>query len=590
TEEVKTEEVKEEETKTEEVKAEENKTEEAKTEEVKAEETKTEDKSKALLSSLTELTKSKHDASPSCESAKRSDNATEASESEDKEEAAEYIPKDKYDIPIKIAKDQKVNIEPEKPKVSEKIIAAAAAKILDITTEKKRQPEKENSEEQTHNAAEAEKEYVPRDKYDIPIKIAKDQKVNIEPEKPKVSEEIIAAAAAKIFDIAPIKKKQTEKEDSTEQSQDTAEAEKEYVPKDKYDIPIKIAKDQKVNIEPEKPKVSEEIIAAAAAKVFDIAPIKNEAEPQTSEANKEIFTVPAPKAEEIKTEPKEHENAEEANKEVFTVPAPKAEEIKTEPKNTEKETISGNLKKIKETPDKELAPDFTARTLEMILESIKHGSDRDMSALREDIRDYFSDGFIMKDMLRRELRVFMSDAELPAHVSQRAMDLLPMLGTAKKKTSNSSLLRTISELDEEEPAAEIKKPAAVKMPSIEEDLAYNVSDMLMNYLKTVGSSEMKTSMCAEMISKGLKYDEYSKLFDFGLLKSGRILFDKIIPAAKAVVFCKKYEYQKAIPKAKNILLFSFYYMICPDILKMEAFATLKQTGFINYQTADIYKK
>lgn len=266
-------------------------------------------------------------------------------------------------------------------------------------------------------------------------------------------------------------------------------------------------------------------------------------------------------------------------------------EIKRKTEETPSDTIASNLRKIKETPQEELQASFVSKTLELMLELIKQGTEQDILDIKDYIREYFSEGFVMKDMLRRELRVFMSDSELPEVVSARAMDLLPMLGSAKQKRPSASLLMTISELSKYEDETE-EKPRTCESytEDIESELLYPVEEDILTYLKASWNSEEKFDYCSKLIKNGVNCEKYIKLLDFNMLKSGRKPFDKIIPAAKAVLSAKRENFASALPAAEKALLFSLYYGSCLDILKMEAFEALKRNGFLNFNSAGIYKK
>ena len=347
-------------------------------------------------------------------------------------------------------------------------------------------------------------------------------------------------------------------------------------------------KNQRVNISmpSTKPNVSEEILARSMATIMDTTPAIIKSRPDQKGGT---FVVPAPKisADEPAAKP---ETSRPASNLETSRPAAVSGDADSKKISGE---ITENLRKIASLSPESLPTDLTTKTLEMILDRIRNGNEWDLSSLKENIREFFTDGFVMKDMLRRELKVFMADSEQPEHVSRRATELLPMLGAAKKSSPSSLLMTISSELDDEPEKShpEVKKPEQSRIPTIEEDLAFPVCDFIMDYLKMTGSCEAKAEFCSDLITKGMKFDEYSKLLDFNLLKSGRILFDKMIPAAKAMVLgAKRYEYQKGMSKAKNVLLYSLYYLACPDILKMEAFEALRRTGFLNFSSADIYKK
>ena len=258
-----------------------------------------------------------------------------------------------------------------------------------------------------------------------------------------------------------------------------------------------------------------------------------------------------------------------------------------------KDALKLNFVNIKFAGKGDISPTLMSTTIEMLLELIEVGSERDMTFVENSITKYFVTNPFMQDALRRELKIFMSDSELPEFVSKRAMELLPLLGKTKQKQSLSSILMTLSEINEEEEQEENFAEVAssiVQIP-IEEDIAHSVSDRILSYLKSTGSYDSKLETCQNMIDAGITFEEYYNLIDFDLMKSGKRFFDRIIPAAKAIILSDRPDFKTHIEEAKYVLFVSLLYGNCPDILKMECFETLKRSGYLDILSAkNIYKQ
>ena len=258
-----------------------------------------------------------------------------------------------------------------------------------------------------------------------------------------------------------------------------------------------------------------------------------------------------------------------------------------------KDALKLNFVNIKFAGKGDISPTLMSTTIEMLLELIEVGSERDMTFVENSITKYFVTNPFMQDALRRELKIFMSDSELPEFVSKRAMELLPLLGKTKQKQSLSSILMTLSEINEEEEQEENFAEVAssiVQIP-IEEDIAHSVSDRILSYLKSTGSYDSKLETCQNMIEAGITFEEYYNLIDFDLMKSGKRFFDRIIPAAKAIILSDRPDFKTHIEEAKYVLFVSLLYGNCPDILKMECFETLKRSGYLDILSAkNIYKQ
>ncbi len=258
-----------------------------------------------------------------------------------------------------------------------------------------------------------------------------------------------------------------------------------------------------------------------------------------------------------------------------------------------KDALKLNFVNIKFAGKGDISPTLMSTTIEMLLELIEVGSERDMTFVENSITKYFVTNPFMQDALRRELKIFMSDSELPEFVSKRAMELLPLLGKTKQKQSLSSILMTLSEINEEEEQEENFAEVAssiVQIP-IEEDIAHSVSDRILSYFKSTGSYDSKLETCQNMIEAGITFEEYYNLIDFDLMKSGKRFFDRIIPAAKAIILSDRPDFKTHIEEAKYVLFVSLLYGNCPDILKMECFETLKRSGYLDILSAkNIYKQ
>ena len=281
-------------------------------------------------------------------------------------------------------------------------------------------------------------------------------------------------------------------------------------------------------------------------------------------------------------------------KEVSKIKKDTVEKDKTELPHTPRElkdALKVNFVDIKSAGNVDVSPTLVSKTIEMLLELIKVGSDHDMRFVENSINNYFVSDSFMQDALRRELKIFMSDSDLPEFVSKRAMDFLPLLGKTKQKQSLSSILMSISDLEEEEKDYSDETTSSTIQLSIEEDLSRTVSERVFNYLKSSDSYETRLENCKKMIEDGMSFEEYKDLIDFDLPKSGKRYFDRVIPAAKAILFSNKFEYQEKAEEARFILFVSLFYLSCPDILKMECFETLKRCGYLDIATArNIYKQ
>ena len=318
-----------------------------------------------------------------------------------------------------------------------------------------------------------------------------------------------------------------------------------------------------------------------------VEPVKVEL-PQVEPVKVEVTTVEEFKAiEEPKVESK-------LIKEVSKIKKDVVEKDKTELPHTPRElkdALKVNFVDIKSAGNVDVSPTLVSKTIEMLLELIKVGSDHDMRFVENSINNYFVSDSFMQDALRRELKIFMSDSDLPEFVSKRAMDFLPLLGKTKQKQSLSSILMSISDLEEDEKDYSDETTSSTIQLSIEEDLSRTVSERVFNYLKSSDSYETRLENCKKMIEDGMSFEEYKDLIDFDLPKSGKRYFDRVIPAAKAILFSNKFEYQEKAEEARFILFVSLFYLSCPDILKMECFETLKRCGYLDIATArNIYKQ
>ena len=308
---------------------------------------------------------------------------------------------------------------------------------------------------------------------------------------------------------------------------------------------------------------------------------------KTSVVSQESVLIPPPTTGEVVTK----EPVIESN--ILETTASKQKEPSMSPMEL-KEALKSNFVDIKLAGKVDVSPILISKTVEMLLDLVKVGSERDMSFIGNSINNYFLANPAMKEALRRELKIFMSDSELPEFVSKRAMELLPLLGKTeqKKKKTFSTMLMSLSDVDEEEEEEIYTSDNNLNTEQIpiEEDLSHSVSDKVLTYLKTPASYDSRLETCKNMIESGISFQEYSDLIDFDLMKSGKRFFDRLIPAAKAILFSDRYEFKDRIEEARHVLFVSLLYGTCPDILKMECFETLKRSGYLDIVSANVYKK
>lgn len=240
-----------------------------------------------------------------------------------------------------------------------------------------------------------------------------------------------------------------------------------------------------------------------------------------------------------------------------------------------------------------LSEGYSDEKLTKLVEIVKNNNEDDYDRLYLYLQEN-GEFFALKDEFRRELKILMADGDMPESVSEKAIELLPYLGVSSspRRTGFAELTKLYDEdddYDEKEPSQTIfAHPKAI---AIKDDLRIELPPKIIEYLEMNGKPEILKQHCASLIESDDEdfIDSYARIFDYHILKSGRILFDKITCAGKALLEYKNKNHKYA-DIAKSSLLSIFYYKDCPDIIKMEAFEPLNRCGYLDFQTADTIKK
>ncbi len=295
--------------------------------------------------------------------------------------------------------------------------------------------------------------------------------------------------------------------------------------------------------------------------------------------------------------------------EVLYLQSPVPIELQAEPQEEElsmPETTEEELRrffKSLSSSSGEDSPHIWAEGLDLLVSVVRDGTDEEYDVIHSYL-EASAEEFPMRDTFRRELKMLMADGDMPESVSERAFELLSYLGSsAKSSKSTLNTLATLSDFDDtddwnDEPqksddeSAVVFRAAAV---SIKEDLYFDFPDAIVKFLEMKGGSDYQKEYCISLLAKNDDdlFASYIKLFDFHLLKSGRILFDKLTVCAKAFVEFSSANKELCAPyieRARETLLYLLYYSDCPDMLKMEAFEPLKRCGYFDFQTADTIKR
>ena len=238
-----------------------------------------------------------------------------------------------------------------------------------------------------------------------------------------------------------------------------------------------------------------------------------------------------------------------------------------------------------------LSDDYSDKKLYKLVDIVKNTNQDDYDRLYLYLQEN-GENFALKNEFRRELKILMADGDMPESVSEKAIELLPYLGTSSvtRRTGFAELTK-LYEDDEDDAPPPPTIFAPQKTLSLKDDLRIDFPPEIIKYLEMSGSPETLKQHCLSLLKQADEnfIDIYARIFDFHFLKSGRILFDKITCAGKALLEHKG-KSSKYTDIIKSALSYIFYYKDCSDIIKMEAFELLNRSGYFDFQTADNIKR
>lgn len=245
-------------------------------------------------------------------------------------------------------------------------------------------------------------------------------------------------------------------------------------------------------------------------------------------------------------------------------------------------------------------PSLWAGAVAFILDVVKTASDEVYGVIKEEL---FADGgsLASRDVLRREFKTLLADVDVAPFVSNRAFELLPILGNAPYPVRSRELLSVMLEdTEEEDEIADVDFAEAESASCGREEFFVQFPQAIYEYFSLENRDQVLRMVSEEMLVSG---DEnfiaaYAEMFRINLCRSGRIFFEHIVCAAKSFLdYARRNEAFASLPAVKNnlerareALLYVLLYQGCPDLMKMEAFETLKGSGFLEYKNADNIKR
>jgi hypothetical protein len=254
----------------------------------------------------------------------------------------------------------------------------------------------------------------------------------------------------------------------------------------------------------------------------------------------------------------------------------------------------------------------------------------------------------LRDRLRKELKIMLADIDVTAEVRKRALACLGTIGEDRPQPKKrSTILEELlteddddlesDELPEEkpEPAAverkEEKKPAvkeAARPPApitapaavpvtaridetpepeeqeMDQITAPVLPKQLQNFMSSRGRIEELKADCARLLRERDPgtVRHYHHLLKARDSESGKLKFEHICAAAMSLLSHLQRKREQARhhslmkeelqleSKAQEALFWTLFHRDCPDLLKMEAFETLKNIHYFEFSQGDSYKR
>lgn len=251
----------------------------------------------------------------------------------------------------------------------------------------------------------------------------------------------------------------------------------------------------------------------------------------------------------------------------------------------------------------------------------------------------------LRDRLRKELKSILADIDVSAEARKRALECIGMLGEVKpqpkkrstiledllnenddddvemeEKTSGAEGVKTLSAPPVTKPSAppvtKLSAPPPAPVP-VKAEISQDMEDMemvpiaapslpqpLQRFLSSRGKSEELKAECARLLRERDPgtVRHYHYLLVARESESGKLKYDHICAAAISLLshLQKKREqarHQSLMKeelllegKAHEALFWTFFHRECPDLLKMEAFETLKNIHYFEFTQGDTLKR
>ncbi|MHC9539996.1 MAG: hypothetical protein AB9903_10795 [Vulcanimicrobiota bacterium] len=244
---------------------------------------------------------------------------------------------------------------------------------------------------------------------------------------------------------------------------------------------------------------------------------------------------------------------------------------------------------------------------------------------------------LLRDRLRKELKSILADIDVSAEVRKRALECIGMLGEVKPQPKKRSTILEdlLNENDDDDvemdektsgaeevktpsapPATKLSAPPPASVP-VKAEISQDTEDMemvliaapslpqpLQRFLSSRGKSEELKAECARLLRERDPgtVRHYHYLLVARESESGKLKYDHICAAAISLLSHLQRKREQARhqslmkeellleDKAHEALFWTFFHRECPDLLKMEAFETLKNTHYFEFSQGDTLKR
>lgn len=275
--------------------------------------------------------------------------------------------------------------------------------------------------------------------------------------------------------------------------------------------------------------------------------------------------------------------------------------------------------------------------LDLLLPMIKESNQKLYLQILQILHSLSAQASQLRDRLRKELKIVLADIDVSAEVRKRALECIGTLGEAKPQPKKRStvLEELLNENDDDdiEPEEKTVKTAGVEgdkrssaqqaaKPStphpapvqekaaVSEDLEIipiivpSLPQPLQRFLSSRMRSDELKAECARLLRERdpgtVRYYHY--LLVARESESGKLKYDHICAAAISLLSHLQKKREQARhhslmkeelmleDKAHEALFWTFFHRECPDLLKMEAFETLKNIHYFEFSQGDTLKR